>query len=1464
MMRRITLLLVVMTICLYCGPVHGIEFLTREQFKAETGGYKDYPFRVLFQKLSQSQGDERKKIRTAIIHKQVFDRKMQQRVEAGIVTYERHYGIVRAISEERLRLWDAASQTEKTFQVGLVAVPTLNPDQYPVSRFNITAFAVVAYTLDNRLYQMEIGFPLSSPSDPELRREGSRNRFAWNPPAGVRKPTGYRVFVNDKMFKALEETSVRIPINPEKADEYTVRAVYRHGSLLVESEPSKTIFDSATATELALKTKARQAYDVMLAELNPSRWEIARQMLRENQALFTARLDGPRQDIVLALARFFGDVEEGDRLSRIQPETVAQLEQALGYYEEARRKADALASQVAVGYVADQKISAVLSRTDVVRSRDQAAMTEDTLGRILADLTPASWERARERLYANRDVLTAHLSGGSLRTVSGLLAFFTEIDAGDRFSQMVPATAEQLDRAMGFYENARQKAGTLDDGVSVGFIAELKIGQGQTRSEALQRQSLRDQAYQTYTRILSGLTLTDWPRARQTLYEHREQLLGHLEPAEKSMAQDLLAFFAQIDAGDAMAAIEPATAAHLEKAVRAYAAAVTRGDALGAGVRVGFIAEQKRIRADQKIAALDAAADRQRAMKAYDEILAGLTPAGWVESRQRLDDQRDWLMGHLPENGVRTVRTLNRFFTEIDAGDRLRDMAPETAERLARAMGFYRNASKQAAGMKIPVSVGFVADARVMETEQRLAAIESQSRRGLAQQTYEQVIDNLVPDRWIEARRLLYGNHEMMTAHLPAAQKGTVRGLMDFFAKIDAGDRLVGMVPATAEQLERAMGFYENARQQAVMLGSGAAVDFIAELKIGQGRSRSEALQNQSLRDQARQTYDGILSGLTPADWPRARQALYAHREQLLGYLEPAEKSTVQELMTFFAQIDAGDGLAAIAPATVVNLEKAVQLYAEAATRGNALKGGARVGFVAEQKRIQTAQKIAALDAAAVQQRARKAYDGILAGLTPDDWPEARQKLYEQRDLLLEHLAGTEKNTTRALIQFFTDIDAGDRFSKMAPITLANLEKALDFYSKAKIKGEALADDAPVAFVSEEKRLQVEQRMVAIRSDNQAALAQQTFQGVVYDMTPARWSEGRKRLYAHRDLLETHLDDDRKAQARRLLGLFGDVDRGDRFSEMVPETMKTLEDALAAYKGADAHAGALVNVADLQFLTRPKIEAILGRKTAMEKRQQAGRVEAIYAQILEWLTPGQWASARDLMAEHDTLLKSNLDGAKREALMALGRFFSEIKEGDRLAGTQPSTLANLENAAMFYRSAQAKAAALPGPMDVNFLAAMRLNEIKAQVAAREAYERRLAEEAAVRPSKTVRPSQLRGKEAIKYAMKDFKDGDYSMALQGFSQVYQKQINMMQKGKMSRIQGVMGLPDKYRTEVLFLVELKKLLDKAGTLNAMAMDDTIENLTERMISGRGLWGVIPQDRRDKMADRLENIQFVADDE
>ena len=527
--------IVVMMFCimgLEFSQASGVEFITREKFLSEKNPYKDLPVRILFKKLSESQGDEKRQIRNLIILKQVFEQGMQEQEKAGIVKYRRTFGIIKELSRETLKVLAAETGQDVSYHVGIDGIPIENPRNYNITAENAGRYAAIIYTLDERIYKIEIGFLIAEPSGLSLKRSGENNVISWNSPVTIQRPSGYQVFINDRPFKTVEDPVADVPRTKGKSDSYKVKAVYKHGSGVIVSAASGELQDHIALAEMNQEKQEKSAaekYAFVTAGLKTGEWEKAKSLLYENKALFAAHLSKQQQDEAAALAVFFNRIDEGDRLMEVVPQTTESLDKAVESFGRAQEQAGGLH----VGFIKLEKIKSASARQAALKTQQQKDLVSGKYALVTAALMSGDWEKARARLYENRSLFTAYLAKPQQDEAAALAVFFNRIDEGDRFAAEAPETVESLGKAVESFGQAPEKAGGLD----VGYIRKEKIRLIMARHTALKEQQLK--AQQEKEQQLKEQQLRAQQEKEQQLKE--QQLKAQQEKEQQLKEQQLKA-----------------------------------------------------------------------------------------------------------------------------------------------------------------------------------------------------------------------------------------------------------------------------------------------------------------------------------------------------------------------------------------------------------------------------------------------------------------------------------------------------------------------------------------------------------------------------------------------------------------------------------------------------------------------------------------------------------------------------------------------------------------------------------------------------------------------------------------------------------------------------------------------------------------------------------------------------------
>ena len=574
-------------------PASSIDLVTEEDFAADKSSYKDFPLRLLFQKLAESDESEKREIRNFIILKQVFDPNTQEKDTANVLEYEESFGIIKEINETNLRLWDPETDSYKEYFIGIDRIPTEKSTEYKIDEANIGKCASVIYSLDDRVYKIKIDFLLTAPSDLYVERRGDQNIVGWSYVSIDRKPDAYKLFLNGEPFETVEGTSVNVPRQKGKVDSYFVKAVYKRGDILIESEPSDVIRDEITAAELQQELLANQTYDRIIAVLNPEEYETAKKLLYDNRKLLDDYLDMDKKENAEGLVAFFQDIDEGDRIREEQPESAESMDLALNLYEQAEQKAKSLPDPIDVLFLAEGKIKEGLDRKIILETKNKELLANETYDRIIEALNPDEYETARKLLYDNRLFLSEQLSETRMDVMERLIAFFGDIDEGDRLTSKSPLTMSDMDEALALYSKAGEKADDLAGTVSVDFISAQRIKEGLDRKSQVEIREKRLLARERYEEVIVSLKPAEWEKGKTLLIDNRQFFMEYLDDYLKQNMERLVEFFQDIDEGDRLSAVEPETEEGLENALTFYKKAEEKAKDLPDTIDISFIAEQK-------------------------------------------------------------------------------------------------------------------------------------------------------------------------------------------------------------------------------------------------------------------------------------------------------------------------------------------------------------------------------------------------------------------------------------------------------------------------------------------------------------------------------------------------------------------------------------------------------------------------------------------------------------------------------------------------------------------------------------------------------------------------------------------------------------------------------------------------------------------------------------------------------
>jgi len=333
----------------------------------------------------------------------------------------------------------------------------------------------------------------------------------------------------------------------------------------------------------------------------------------------------------------------------------------------------------------------------------------------------------------------------------------------------------------------------------------------------------------------------------------------------------------------------------------------------------------------------------------------------------------------------------------------------------------------------------------------------------------------------------------------------------------------------------------------------------------------------------------------------------------------------------------------------------------------------------------------------------------------------------------------------------------------------------------------------------------------------------------------------------HQLLFTEALAPEQLAAVNNLNAFFGDIDQGLRLSRLKPESIGNLDQADAYFKKAALKANAMPSAIDVRFLPNMMLTDNKTRRAALEKRQKDVLAAEAY-----------------MINEHQLLFTEALAPEQLAAVNNLNAFFGDIDQGLRLSHLKPESIGNLDQADAYFKKAALKANAMPSAIDVRFLPNMMLTDNKSRRAALEKRRKDVLAAAAL-PKKTVpekiaqpqiSEQKLDRKTLSKQARGDFKNKNYESAFSAYSMAYNHQITNIKKGGSKQISGLLSLPPRYRAEIVFLIELDQLKKKYNNDQGLIRSG-LEELSQRIDEKQGLWVVVPEVRRERIREVIENF-------
>jgi hypothetical protein len=261
--------------------------------------------------------------------------------------------------------------------------------------------------------------------------------------------------------------------------------------------------------------------------------------------------------------------------------------------------------------------------------------------------------------------------------------------------------------------------------------------------------------------------------------------------------------------------------------------------------------------------------------------------------------------------------------------------------------------------------------------------------------------------------------------------------------------------------------------------------------KLSAGEKLTSELKTKQKKDLADERFEKVLADLTPRDWQKSRDQLYANEQLFSENLSGNKKTDALNLIKYFRSIDQGDKLAAGKEMTAGRVEEVLSLYRAAGETAKSLSSGIDVRFLTNLKLASGEKLTAELQRTEQRNVAEAKFNEALAMLTPEEWEKSRDQLYANEQVFSEHLERNKKTDALNLINFFRDIDEGDRLLAGDQAGIAELEAAQAFYRRAEGKAELMQQSVDALFVPRQRIDESSSRLAQLRAAEQERLAAQ-------------------------------------------------------------------------------------------------------------------------------------------------------------------------------------------------------------------------------------------------------------------------------------------------------------------------------------------------------------------------------------
>ncbi len=457
--------------------------------------------------------------------------------------------------------------------------------------------------------------------------------------------------------------------------------------------------------------------------------------------------------------------------------------------------------------------------------------------------------------------------------------------------------------------------------------------------------------------------------------------------------------------------------------------------------------------------------------------------------------------------------------------------------------------------------------------------------------------DALETGNWDEARQRLEADRSRLGDCLSGNE---VQGLERVFQEMEAAEAQRKARPETVEKLAAAVAHFETAREAAGRLEIAPELEsHVAGLLAEVETRRNELAERRAQEaeaESARAALGEIEGFLDAGEWEGA-QSHFLEKQKLLSS-HFADES--QRLARFFQEMEAAGEQRKTRPETVETLTAAVAQYEAARESAQRLEIAPKLErHVAELLAAAEARRSELAEARAQEteaESARSAWGEIEGFLDAGEWERARSLFRERRPILARHLA----EPSDRLAEFFDTLSGAVETlnrPRASDAEIAAAEAELNAARKTEF-GRRMAE-----FIDAETR-----RAAGLRAERERVRAAEARYDEIVGLTnDEKWTEAQAVLDREWDSIRADLDSDRNGNLEGLKRFFRLAAEAETALERRPETIETLETAIARYRETLPVARALPD--DIRLL-RPvgqRLRRIKGRRdelAAAERRRE--------------------------------------------------------------------------------------------------------------------------------------------------------------------------------------------------------------------------------------------------------------------